>query len=320
MFFYCIVCHIGLDPEFEEKKEQKDDEFDEMKDEEKGGDATINKSDLITTGFEKDRKGRSKSNIAGSEPTKTAQKTHKIGEKFEQSEWSITQSSKFQPNPQLSVAREQLKTVRHRIRPFLKEIQKEDEFTSFAEQGAELIERCRKVGLDCKAWRSYKGSNIFLLVGLPHINLMQWADARNVDILINSEKAIRYGCEDFMNFTLAKSTATEEEQAEVDKRLEDEQKQGIWIRFSKSIERIGKSAQRRYTVFSDAVTGAGNDGEDEFEGPRQKISREIWNNIFCQYITKTDIQFIYKEIFDEHTRLRLFYDLLIAGMFVFYFV
>ena len=55
--------------------------------------------------------------------------------------------------------------------------------------------------------------------------------------------------------------------------------------------------------------------EDEFDEQRHKISRDVWNNIYCQYITKQDIQFLYKEIFDEHTRLRLFYDLIIAGMF-----
>eukprot|EP01084_Bolivina_argentea_P284127 486843_1 len=125
-------------------------------------------------------------------------------------------------NDALQDARDSVRELRDRIKPFLSAIRDDDTWTTYAEQAAELIERLHGVGLDLRVWKSERNKIIFCLVGLPHKTMLFWADQRDVDIEIDAARAITYGQDDLVQCKLAQVTASVEEEAVVQAALEEE--------------------------------------------------------------------------------------------------
>ena len=186
----------------------------------------------------------------------------------------VTQSQ----DAELQEARQAVRELRDQIKPYLNRIEREDTWSTYATQAAELILRLHKVGLDLKVWRSERGQIIFCLCGFPHKNLMAWADQRNVDILIDADRAIQEGAREDVRFPLALATATREEEELVQARIADESKR-VFID-SKIYRRIGKREDRNR--FKVTVSDAKAD-EDDLDIPKsdQKLSRTLWDNIYC---------------------------------------
>lgn len=143
----------------------------------------------------------------------------------------------------------------------------------------DIEKRLKNARLSVKKYKNRAETIIFLVVGITEKNLFGWADARDTDLLIDAEGAIKEGRE--RNFPLAKRTAY----------YEDE------------IKKMDDPNDKHYTI-----------GKDNWESMYVQYNPRADLQIYKKYprIYKEDGTPDGETIFDEKTRLRIIYEAIIA--------